>query len=49
MLQNKEWKFELAFLVDVAGHLNFLNLQLQGRHRMTTDMYDAVKVSVQCA
>ena len=49
MLQNKEWKCEVASLADVAGHLKFLNLQLQGCHRMITDMHDAVKVSVQFA
>ena len=43
VLWDKGWKCELAFLDDVATHLNFLNLQLQGRDRMITDMYDAVK------
>lgn len=33
----------MAFLADVTAHLNALNLQLQGRDRMITDMYDAVK------
>ena len=43
VLQDKEWKSELAFLADVAAHLNFLNLRLQGRNRMITGKYDAVK------
>ena len=30
-------------MADVAAHLNFLSLQLQGGNRMITDMYDAVK------
>jgi len=43
VLQDKEWKYELAFLADVAAHLNFLNLQPQAHDHMITDMYDAVK------
>ena len=42
-LPGEEWKCKLAFLTDVAAHLNFINLQLHGRHRMITDMCDAVK------
>lgn len=38
-----KWKCELAFLADITTHLSVLNLQLQGRNRMITDMYDAVK------
>ena len=43
VLQDKEGKCELAFMAHVAAHLNFLNLQLQGRDRMITGMYDAMK------
>ena len=43
VLQDEEWKCELAFLADVTTHLNVLNLQLQGRDRMITDIYDALK------
>lgn len=32
-----------AFLADITAHLNALNLQLHGRDRIITDMYDAVK------
>ena len=32
------------FLADITAHLNALNVQLQGRHHMITDMYDAVKL-----
>ncbi|XP_060786987.1 general transcription factor II-I repeat domain-containing protein 2-like [Neoarius graeffei] len=42
-LQNEKWLCELAFLCDITKHLNALNLQLQGRDRVITDMYDAVK------
>ena len=43
VLQDEEWKCELVFLADVTTHLKVLNLQLQGRNQMITDMYDAVK------
>ena len=42
-LRDGKWKCELAYLVDVTAYLNVLNLQLKGRDRMITDMYDAVK------
>ncbi|GLD61348.1 uncharacterized protein AKAME5_002906400 [Lates japonicus] len=43
VLRDEKWKCELAFLSDITAHLNALNLQLQGRDRVTADMYDAVK------
>ena len=43
VLRDEKWKCELAFLADVTAHLNVLNLHLQGRDRIITDMYDAVK------
>ncbi|XP_072239317.1 general transcription factor II-I repeat domain-containing protein 2-like [Leuresthes tenuis] len=43
VLRDEKWKCELAFLADITAHLNALNLQLQGRDRMITNMYDAVK------
>uniref|UniRef100_A0AAZ3S7J0 SPIN-DOC-like zinc-finger domain-containing protein n=1 Tax=Oncorhynchus tshawytscha TaxID=74940 RepID=A0AAZ3S7J0_ONCTS len=41
----REQKFlcELAFLCDISSHLDALNLQLQGRGRIITDMYAAVR------
>ncbi|XP_032065870.1 general transcription factor II-I repeat domain-containing protein 2-like [Thamnophis elegans] len=42
VLQDEEWLCELAFLCDITKHLTVLNLQLQGRHHVITDMYDAV-------
>lgn len=42
VLQGKKWKCEeLLFLANII--FNVLNQQLQGRDRMITDMYDAVK------
>ncbi|XP_035500193.1 general transcription factor II-I repeat domain-containing protein 2-like [Scophthalmus maximus] len=43
VLRDEKWKCELAFLADVTAHLNVLNLHLQGRDRIITDMYDTVK------
>jgi hypothetical protein len=31
----------LAFLVDISTHLNILNLQLQGKNKIVTNMYDS--------
>ncbi|XP_034297753.1 general transcription factor II-I repeat domain-containing protein 2-like [Pantherophis guttatus] len=42
VLQDEEWLCELAFLCDITKHLTALNFQLQGRHHVITDMYDAV-------
>uniref|UniRef100_A0A8C4SXG7 SPIN-DOC-like zinc-finger domain-containing protein n=1 Tax=Erpetoichthys calabaricus TaxID=27687 RepID=A0A8C4SXG7_ERPCA len=41
-LEMKE-KDDLAFAVDLTGHLYDLNLKLQGKHRLVTTMYDDVK------
>lgn len=43
VLRDEKWKCELAILADITAHLNGINLQLQGRDRMISDMYDAVK------
>ncbi|KAK7893162.1 hypothetical protein WMY93_022314 [Mugilogobius chulae] len=42
-LRDVKWRCELAFLCDVTNHLSALNLQLQGRGRTVTDMYDSVR------
>lgn len=43
VLRDEKWKCELAFLADITAHLKVLNLQLQGRDRIITNMYNAVK------
>lgn len=42
-LRDKKFLCELAFLCDILKHLDALNLQLQGRGHVITDMYAAVK------
>ena len=42
-LRDRKFLCELAFLCDIQSHLNVLNLQLQGRGRVITDMYAAVR------
>jgi hypothetical protein len=33
----------LTFTVDISGHLNDLNLKLQGKQELVTSLYDAIK------
>ncbi|XP_069774260.1 general transcription factor II-I repeat domain-containing protein 2A-like [Narcine bancroftii] len=42
-LRDKKCQCELAFLCDIVSHLDALNLQLQGRGHVITDMYSAVR------
>ncbi|XP_069764237.1 general transcription factor II-I repeat domain-containing protein 2A-like [Narcine bancroftii] len=42
-LRDKKFQCELAFLCDIVSHLDALNLQLQGRGPVITDMYSAVR------
>lgn len=42
-LRQQQFLCELAFLCDISSHLDELNLQLQGRGRIITDMYSSVK------
>ncbi|XP_029312378.1 general transcription factor II-I repeat domain-containing protein 2-like [Cottoperca gobio] len=42
-LRDKEFLCEVAFLCDLTSHLNALNLQLQDRGSVVTDMYAAVR------
>lgn len=42
-LTEPEWKWDLAFLTDVTEMLNHLNLQLQGKGNLISDMYSHIK------
>ena len=42
-LKDKKFLSQLAFLSNIASHLYVLNLQLQGRSYITTDMNAAVR------
>ena len=34
LLCNENWLLDLAFLVDITSHLNYLNLKLQGKDQL---------------
>ncbi|KAL7394016.1 hypothetical protein ABVT39_019370 [Epinephelus coioides] len=38
-LENEKWVVKLMFLMDITGHLNELNHQLQGAGQTVLDMY----------
>ena len=42
-LRDQQFLCELTFLCDITSHLDALNRQLQGRERIITDMYAAVR------
>jgi hypothetical protein len=42
-LNDEEWITNLGFLVDVTDHLNNLNIELQGKDKFITDMYNNIK------
>lgn len=42
-LKGPQWIVKLALLPDITGHLNSLNLQLQGRDKLPSDMMRAVR------
>ncbi|KAK3918372.1 General transcription factor II-I repeat domain-containing protein 2A [Frankliniella fusca] len=42
-LKDPVWVRNLAFLTDITGHLNDLNVQLQGRGKLIVDLLDLVK------
>ncbi|XP_043437632.1 general transcription factor II-I repeat domain-containing protein 2-like isoform X1 [Prionailurus bengalensis] len=41
-LTSEDWIRDLAFLVDITNHLNTLNISLQRRSQVVTQMYDSV-------
>jgi hypothetical protein len=42
-LEDEKWLSDLAFMCDVTEHLNALNVKLQGRKQLITEMRDSVK------
>ena len=42
-LEDDKFRVRLCFLTDIFGHLNKLNLLLQGRHKLLCNLYEAVK------
>lgn len=41
-MENTDWIADLAFLTDLTGHLNYLNLKLQGKNRLICHLFEAV-------
>ena len=42
-LEDDKFRVRLCVLTDIFGHLNKLNLLLQGRHKLLCNLYEAVK------
>ncbi|KAJ8889169.1 hypothetical protein PR048_008663 [Dryococelus australis] len=42
-LCDDNWLQDLAFMVDMKGYLNYLNLKLQGKYQVVISMYDYIK------
>ena len=42
-VNNSKWLCDFAFLVDICGHLNILNLKLQGRNQFAHHLFSHVK------
>lgn len=42
-LTDEDWNNDLSFLCDITGHLNELNVQLQGKTQLVFELFSAVK------
>ncbi|XP_003739323.1 general transcription factor II-I repeat domain-containing protein 2A-like [Galendromus occidentalis] len=42
-LSDEDWLTDFAFFVDLTSHLNALNLKLQGKGRLISEMYDCIR------
>ncbi|XP_058389185.1 general transcription factor II-I repeat domain-containing protein 2-like isoform X2 [Diceros bicornis minor] len=42
-LNSKDWVKDLGFLVDIMTYLNTLDISLQGRSQVVTQMYDSIR------
>lgn len=45
-LSDNIWISDLAFLTDIMEHMNCLNIKLQGKNQVITEMYDSVRAFV---
>ncbi|XP_049291704.1 general transcription factor II-I repeat domain-containing protein 2A-like [Anopheles funestus] len=43
LLRDENWLWKLAFAADITTHLNLLNLKLQGRDNLISDLYTHIK------
>lgn len=43
VMEDGDWIGDLAFLADITGHLNDLNLKLQGSDKLICDLFEAVR------
>jgi hypothetical protein len=43
MLENKTWISELAFCVDILKYINEINIKLQGKNQLISDMWLHIK------
>lgn len=42
-IKTEDWHMDLLFLTDITEHLAELNLKLQGKNQIITDMYDHIR------
>ena len=42
LLCNNIWLFDFAFLIDISNHLNILNIKLQDRNKLFSNLVDDV-------
>lgn len=42
-LSDGKWLTDLAFLVDITSHLNDLNIKLQGKDQLVTNLFDHIR------
>ena len=43
MIADPRWLRELGFLIDIAEHLNILDVKLQGKENLISDMFAILK------
>ena len=44
LLCNENWLLDLAFLVDVTSHVNYLNLKLQDKDKLLSNLVKDISV-----